>query len=80
MKLYQVVEIVSTEKLIDFEVKGHLQVKFLKFLIQLIWNLNIYILRHWIGKPTILEAKSGRRLGILRRAKSFLGTSELLTT
>ena len=30
MKLYQVVEVVSTEKPFDFEVKGHLEVKFLK--------------------------------------------------
>ena len=30
MKLYQVVEVVSTEKPIYFEVKGHLEVKFLK--------------------------------------------------
>ena len=37
MKLYQVVEVVSTEKPIDFEVKGHLEVDFLKssFFIQL---------------------------------------------
>ena len=30
MKLYQVVEVVTTEKPIDFEVKGHFEVKFLK--------------------------------------------------
>ena len=30
MKLYQVVEVVSTEKLIDFEVKGHVEIKCLK--------------------------------------------------
>ena len=37
MKLYQVVEVVSNEKPIDFEVKGHLEIKFLKssFFIQL---------------------------------------------
>ena len=29
-KLYKVVQVVSTEKPIDFEVKGHLDVKFLK--------------------------------------------------
>ena len=29
-KLYEVVEVVSTEKPIDFEVKGHLEVMFLK--------------------------------------------------
>ena len=49
MKLHQVVEIVSTEKPIDVEVK------FLKlsFFIRLTWNLNkICMLRHWIGKPT----------------------------
>ena len=42
MKLYQVVEVVSTEKHIDFEVKGHLEVKFLKlsFFIWLTLNLN----------------------------------------
>ena len=60
MKLYQVVEAVSSEKPIDFEVKGHLEVKFLKssFLIWLTWNLNtICVLRHWIGKPTIFEVK-----------------------
>ena len=38
MKLYQV----STEKPIDFEVKGHLEVKFLKssFYLQLTWKFN----------------------------------------
>ena len=60
MKLYQIVEVVSTEKSIDFEVKGHLEVKFLKssFFIQLTWKLNkICILCHWFGKLTIFEVK-----------------------
>ena len=63
MKLHQVVEVVSTENPIDFEVKGHLEVKFLKssFFIQLTWNLNkICILHHWIGKQTIFEVKSSK--------------------
>ena len=37
MKLHQVVEVASTEKPIDFELKGHLELKFIKssFIIQL---------------------------------------------
>ena len=38
IKLYQVVEVVSSEKPIDFEVKGHLEVKFLKSSI-FIWKI-----------------------------------------
>ena len=56
LKLYEVVEVVSTEKPIGFAVKGHLEVKFLKssFFIRLIWKLNRTCrVHHWIGKPTI---------------------------
>ena len=63
MKLYQDVEVVSTEKPIDFEVE------FLKssFFIRLTWNLNkICILRHWIGKPTIFEVKGQLKVKLLK--------------
>ena len=63
MKLYQDVEVVSTEKPLDFEVKGQLEVKFRKssIFIRLTWKVNSNcIVHYWIGKPTIFEIKRSR--------------------
>ena len=63
IKLFQVGEVVSTETPLDFEVKGHLEVKFQisSFFIRLTWNLKkICTLHHRIGKPTLVEVKRSK--------------------
>ena len=60
MKLHQVVEVVSTEKPIDFEVKGQISKIVIFHPIDWKFEQDLHILLHLIWKPTILEVKRSK--------------------
>ena len=65
-----IVQVVSNEKAIDFEIKGHFEVKFLKssFFIWLTWKLN----RICIQPPFILSPTSTTRGNRVQRSTTKL--------